>query len=148
MTAMKTCPIRRSPWMTRNYLNGFMMARCRSTAIAVNVNTETLTLTNWTYGQNVHMNSGRFHRCSTAAWNWESENAFLFIVFYWKMHLINIFPNPSSYTWNGIANMPMMTSARARFAINRLVTDCICRVVATIHMTRELPITARTLMVP
>lgn len=44
-----------------------MMARWRSTAIAVNVNTDTFTLTIWTYGQKAHMNAGSIQRCRTAA---------------------------------------------------------------------------------
>lgn len=51
-------------------------------------------------------------------------------------------------TWNGITNMPMTTSANAKFAMNKLVTVCICRVVATIHITNELPMTAIILMLP
>lgn len=47
-----------------------------------------------------------------------------------------------------MANMPIITSARARFAMNKLVMDCICRVVATIQMTSVLPIIASRLMVP
>ena len=57
-----------------NYLNGLIIARCRSTAMAVNVNTETFTLTVCTNGQNAHMKSGRFHRCNKAAWNCKREN--------------------------------------------------------------------------
>lgn len=53
----------------KNYLSGLMMARWRSTAIAVSVNTDTFTLTVCTNGQNAHINAGRFHRWSRAAWN-------------------------------------------------------------------------------
>lgn len=87
--------------------------------MAVKVKTDTLTLSSCTNGQKGHMNSGRFHRCRTAAWN-----------------------------WNGIANTAMVTSAKARFAMNMFVMVCICLVVRTIHITSELPITAIILMVP
>lgn len=60
----------------KNYLSGLIMARWRSTAIAVSVNTDTFTLTVWTNGQKAHINSGKFHRWSNAAWNCikEQEN--------------------------------------------------------------------------
>uniref|UniRef100_A0A2M4D4H8 Uncharacterized protein n=1 Tax=Anopheles darlingi TaxID=43151 RepID=A0A2M4D4H8_ANODA len=99
--------------------SGLMMARCRSTAMAVSVKTDTLTLISWTNGQNGHMNSGRFQRCSSAAWNWK-----------------------------GMANTPMVTSASARLAMNMFVIVCICLVVRTIQMTSEFPMTASRLMVP
>lgn len=51
----------------QTYRSGFKIARCRSTAIAVSVKTDTLTLTNWTKGQNGHINSGKFQRCRRAA---------------------------------------------------------------------------------
>lgn len=46
-----------------------MIARCRSTAMAVSVNTLTLTLSACTKGQKAHMKCGSSHRCSNAAWN-------------------------------------------------------------------------------
>lgn len=57
----------------QNYLSGLIMARFRSRAIAVSVNTETFTLTVWTNGQKAHINSGKFHRWSSAAWNCNSN---------------------------------------------------------------------------
>lgn len=47
-----------------------------------------------------------------------------------------------------MANIPIVTSANAKFAIKKFVTVCICLVVATIHITNELPTTAKILMVP
>lgn len=37
--------------------------------MAVRVKMDTFTLTVWKKGQKAHINSGRFHRCSRAAWN-------------------------------------------------------------------------------
>jgi hypothetical protein len=51
-------------------------------------------------------------------------------------------------TWNGIAKSPMTISANARFEMKQLVTFCIRRLVATIHITREFPTTASTEIVP
>lgn len=45
-------------------------------------------------------------------------------------------------------NTPITTSAKAKFAMNRLVTVCIDFVVDIIQITSEFPRTANKLMVP
>ena len=61
--------------------------------------------TNWSYtctnGHSLHMNDGRCHLCSRAAWN-----------------------------WNGMQNTPMKASARARLPMYKLITVCMRRPVA------------------
>lgn len=68
--------------------SGFNMALCLSIAIAVSVKIDTLTESVWIKGQNGHINFGKSQRCSTAAWNWK-----------------------------GIENIPIITSAIARLAV-------------------------------
>lgn len=92
-----------------------------------------LTCTN---GQNAHMKSGRFQRCKRAAWNLPEYK--LIAIFFlentsiiWKMwlsYLCNVYTyifilqeyNSGTY-WNGMANKAIITSARAKFAMNKFV---------------------------
>ena len=67
----------------------------------------------WKNGQKEQRKSGKVQICRKAAWNWK-----------------------------GITSSPMMTSARAKLAMKKLVTDCIRRLVRTMKMTVELPRTA------
>lgn len=53
-----------------------------------------------------------------------------------------------NHTWNGIAKRPITISASAKLAMKQLVTLCIRLDVATIHITRELPATARIDILP